>query len=224
MTQRQVKKIEVSALFWKDLDSWRKHPDYQKIRANIGDFVNKVMRGQPGGDVNFKGNPLWEDVRHLHVGSKLIAFMRYTDDDTLRICALKKHDFYGFKNERKSMAGNAARVILNASVSASRAFPDWGKLTWKDPSELHNHPEIREMSREALDTLYQDIAEEGETFARLEKATEGMSEKNADRIADSWLADLLVAEQQVQEVILMRARYRHDHTPAKIFTDWVPTP
>lgn len=220
MKHRVIRKVEVSSLFWKDLNDWRKHPEYAKIRANIGAMVSSVMRGEPGGDISFRGLDAWEGVRHLHVGSKLILFTAYPDDETLRICALKKHDFYGFKRERKSMANNAANVVLRAAFAASQPFPDWGKINWRDPAEILTHPELREISREALDSLYQELAQEGEDFVRLRKATEGMTDRNAARVADAWLDDLLTAEAAVQSVILERARYRHAHTPSELLTTW----
>ena len=218
--QKKISKVEVSALFWKDLDDWRRHPEYAKIRANIAGLVERVLRGEPGGDVGFTGLSAWDGVKHMHVGQKLIVFTAYPKDDTLRICALKKHDFYGFKRERKSMAANAARVILRAAAAVPKPFPDWNKISWKDPSEVIDHPELAEMSRDALDALYQDIAEEGDTFKKLRRATEGMTEKNAARVADAWLEDLLRAENAVQAAILKRARHRHLSTPKETFTSW----
>lgn len=220
--QKKISKVEVSALFWKDLDDWRRHPEYAKIRANIAGLVERVLRGEPGGDVGFTGLSAWEGVKHMHVGQKLIVFTAYPQDDTLRICALKKHDFYGFKRERKSMAANAASVVLRAAMSPAKTFPDWGKVSWKDPADILSHPELMEHSRDALDTLYQEIVEEGDSFARLRRATDGMSETNANRIAEAWLEDLLRAEEKVQTVILARARHRHAHTPAEAFTRWLP--
>ncbi len=224
MSQRIIKKVEVSPLFWKDLSDWRKNPDYAKVRGNIGAMIGKVMRGEPGGEAPFRGNDAWEDVRHIHVGAKLVLFATYPDEETIRICALKKHDFYGFKRERKSMATNAANVILRAAMAETKPFPDWGKITWKDPAELLDHPELPELSREALDALYQDLAQEGEDFTRLRRATEGMTDRNASRVADAWLDDLLKAEARVQDVILARARHRHDHSPAELFTRWEESP
>lgn len=224
MSNRKITKVEVSALFWRDLDDWRKHAEYHKIRGAIGDMVERVMRGEPGGDLPFQGLSTWGGVRHMHVGAKLVVFTAYPDNDTLRICALKKHDFYGFKRERKSMAVNAAHVILRAALAEPKPFPDWGRFTWKDPSEVPDHPELKEMSREALDALYQDVVREGEDFGKLRKATEGMTDKNASRIADAWLEDLLKAENAVQSAILERARYRHDHTPTELFERWSETP
>ena len=220
MNQRKIKKVEVSKLFWRDLDDWRKHPEYHKIRSHIGKMVEKVMNGDPGGDVPFMGNPVWEDIRHIHVGQKLVMFTRYTDDETLRICALKKHDFYGFRRERKNQASNAAQVILRAAMAAASPFPEWGKISWKDPSEIPDHPELKELSRDSLDKLYQEIMEEGEEFTRLRTAISGMSDKNAERISDGWLEDLLKAESAVQEMILTKARHRKDNTPPDIFTAW----
>lgn len=218
----KIKKIEVSPLFWKDLADWRKLPEYPKIRANIGAFVAAITRGESGGEMGFRGVKMWEDIKHLHVGSKLVLFTKTTDEDTIRICALKKHDFYGFKRERKSMAGNAVGVILRAAVADPKPSPDWGKISWSDPSDIHAHPELRELSRDALDALYQEVAEEGETFEKLDRATSGMSEKNALRVADAWLGDLLRAEKEIQDAILFRARLRNDRTPASTFTSWVP--
>lgn len=222
MKQRIIKRVEVSSLFWKDLGDWRKHPEYPKIRASIGQFVANVMRGEPGGDISFAGLNSWDGVRHLHVPAKLILFTAYPDDSTVRICALKKHDFYGFKRERKSMSHNAVRVVHRAREAPAQPFPNWNQIIWRDPAEVPGHPELRELSRESLDALYQQIAQESEDFALLRRATDGMSERNAARIADAWLDDLLTAEAAVQEMILERARYRHGHTPPEVMTSWVP--
>lgn len=217
--QRKIKKVEVSSLFWNDLSDWRKHPGYPKIRADIGGMVSKMMRGEFAGDSPFR-NKVWEDVRHLHVSSKLIVFLTYPDEETVKICALKKHDFYGFKNNRSNIERNSASVILRSAIAQSKPFPDWGRMSWRDPSEILDHPELLEMSREALDTLYQEICQEGEDFLKLRKATEGMTDKNASRIADAWLEDLMRAEGVVQDAILKKARYRHEHTPEDLLTQW----
>lgn len=224
MTQRRITKVEASPLFWKDLADWRKHPEYVKIRGNIGGMVARLMRGEPGGDVGFQGLHLWDGIKHLHVGAKLVVFTAYPQEDTLRICALKKHDFYGFKKERKSLAGNAASVVHRAAAASAKPFPDWGRISWKDPAEIIDHPELLEISRESLDRLYQEIAQEGDDFVLLNRATAGMSDKNASRVADAWLTDLLRAEAAVQEALLVRDRHRHDHSPAEIFTGWRPEP
>lgn len=118
MTQqnRTITKVEVSDLFWKDLAKWRSSKEYPAIRAGIADMVLAAARGGNGGDKNFTGgNKIWTGIRHKHLPAKLILFTMYPDGDTMRICALKKHDFYGFKNERKSRAADAAHKVRNAA-------------------------------------------------------------------------------------------------------------
>lgn len=220
MTQRTIRRVEVSSLFWRDLDDWRRHPDYDRIRADVAGMVGRMMRGEPAGDAPFRGASFWGGVRHMHVAAKLIVFLTYPDEETVRLCAIKKHDFYGFRSERKSLAANAASVVLRSALSEPQPYPDWGRLSWRDPADILTSAELRELSRDALDALYREVVEEGESFGRLRRATEGMTDRNAARVADAWIEDLLRAEAAVQAVILERASHRHAHTPPEVLTGW----
>lgn len=223
MSTRTITKVEVSKLFWKDLAKWRSHKDYWTIRRQIGEMVGKVAAGEPGGDNPFSGK-LWTGIRHMHVAAKLIVFSTYTDDETLRICALKKHDFYGFKRERKSLAENAAQKIRTAADSPAVASPGWSTIKWADPGEIPGHPELPECSREALDDLYQEILEEADTLERLERQIGTLSARTGQRVAEAWIESLIEAQEAVEAQILKAARRQPDSLPALEFERWLTEP
>lgn len=75
MANRVVKRVETSKLFWKDLEEWRRHPDYKKIRREINDMLKRMSAGENAGERGFN-NSVWEDIKHKHVSAKLVVFVR----------------------------------------------------------------------------------------------------------------------------------------------------
>ena len=206
---RRIEKIEVSDLFWKNLAKWRKIPEYWAVRKSISDMVKKASQGLPPGDRGFHASR-WKGVSHMHLPAKLIVFTMYPNNDTLRLCALAKHDFYGFKNERKSLADNAARKVLQAADRAPMRRPDGSTLKWRDPAELIGHPEIAELSLPALQSLYQEVREESETFDIFHRTSCEMSQKMQDRFSETWVLSLIEAEAELEKELIARARKQLD--------------
>ncbi len=217
----KVTKIEVSSLFWRDLAEWRNHKDYFSVRARIAELVLRAGAGEPAGDVPFTGRKeVWEGIGHTHVGNKLTLFTTRPDGDTLRLCAVKKHDFYGFRNERKGRANDAARKIHNASVSPHDPSPGWSGLRWRDPSEVASHPELRELSDAGLRGLYQEILEEADRFDRLGQAVSGLSPRMRGAVEEAWVTSLIEAKDAVEAEILRAARPPRPHLEPAAFEGW----
>ena len=167
-----------------------------------------------------KNRQVWEGISHMHVAAKLIVFLTYPDADTVRLCALKKHDFYGFGSEKKSVAGDAARKIHNTAAKPPAPSPEWPSLRWSDPGEVAGHPELPELSREALDRLYREILDETDSFSRLERRIEGLHSVAAQRVADRWMDDLSLAQEAVEDAILRIAAMKRRHLLARDFEAW----
>lgn len=223
MSARKITKVEISKLFWKDLAKARNNPDYWTIRKQIGEMVSKAAAGEPGGDNPFSGKR-FSGIRHMHVAAKLIVFTTYPDDDTMRICALKKHDFYGFKRERKGMAEKAAQKIWNASNSPAVRSPGWGSIKWSDPGEIPGHPELPECSSETLNALYQEVLDEIDSLEKLDAQISGMSNRTGQRVAESWIESLIEAQEAVEMQILKQARRKPDALPVAEFERWAISP
>lgn len=217
---RPVRRVETSPLFWRDLESYRNTPLYPFIRSSISRFLGKVIKGENGGDAPFTGNTIWGDVRHLHVFKKKeVLFITY-HDDAVRLCAIKPHTFYGYRSEKKSMAGKAAEVIIRSSTTAPQPFPDYKRINWTDPAQIITSPDLLGLSRDGLDLLLREIDEESENFRRLVSVTEKMTPENQKRVSNAWLEDLVAAHERVAQTILIRAGYRHSHTPLSVFEGW----
>lgn len=217
----KVTKIEVSSLFWRDLAEWRTHKEYFSVRARIAELVLRAGAGDPAGDVPFTGRKeVWDGIGHAHVGNKLTLFTTRPDGDTLRLCAVKKHDFYGFRSERKGRANDAARRIHNASVSPHDPSPGWSGLRWRDPSEVASHPELRELSDTGLRGLYQEILEEADRFDRLAQAVIGLSPRMRGAVEEAWVISLIEAKDAVEAEILRSARPPRPHIEPAAFEGW----
>lgn len=221
VTLPKITKIEISALFWRDLAEWRTHKEYFSVRARIAELVLRAGAGEPAGDVPFNGRKeVWEGIGHTHVGNKLTLFTTRPDGDTIRLCAVKKHDFYGFRNERKGRANDAARKIHNASVTPHVPSPGWSGIRWRDPSEVATHPELRELSETGLRGLYQDLLTEADRFDRLAEAVKDLSPRMRGAVEEAWTSGLIDAIGAVEAEIVRTARAPRPHLDPTLFDGW----
>lgn len=219
-----IKKVTVSPLFWSDLRDLRRSPDYVKIRGNIAKLVYLAAQGLPAGDMPFVGDKvLWKGIGHAHVGSKLTLFTTRPESDEIRICCLKKHDFYGFGSERANKAGTAARVVRNASDAPHRSRPDWPGIKWKEPGDIISHPEMRELSDRALVDLSHEIEGEMDTLERFEGHVKnsGLSARLQDRVLDGWAEDLKSALERVDAQIAQNTRRQKAYLEPEVMSVWL---
>jgi len=217
----KVTKIEVSSLFWRDLSEWRTHKEYFSVRSRIAELVMKAAAGEPAGDTPFNGRKaVWDGVGHAHVGNKLTLFTTRPDGETLRLCAVKKHDFYGFRNERKGRANDAARKIHNASASPHAPSPGWSGLKWRDPSEIPSHPELAELSDKGLRALYDEVNTEAETFGRLAETVQELSPRMRAAVEEAWMSGLVDALDAIETAIIRSARRPKAHIEPDRFEGW----
>ena len=220
-TLPKVTKIEVSALFWRDLAEWRTHKEYFSVRSRIAELVMKAAAGEPAGDTPFNGRKaVWDGVGHAHVGNKLTLFTTRPDGETLRLCAVKKHDFYGFRKERKGRTNDAARKVHNASVSAHIPSPGWSGLKWRDPSEITSHPELAELSDKGLRALYEEVSTEAEEFGRLAETVKDLSPRMRAAVEEAWMSGLVDALDAIETAIIRSARRPKAHIEPDRFEGW----
>lgn len=220
MAKKPITEVEVAGLFWKDLADWRRHPDYDQIRRDIARVVLRRALGADGGDAPFTGGDRWSGIHHAHITSKLILFTGYPDETTLKLCAVTKHDAYGFRNERKSLAGNFAAKMQRALEAPSVLRPEWGSLRWRDPGDIPGHPELAEMSKEGLEGLLRELYEEGDSFERLDRRRAEMSSTLGQAFEGAWLDALIKAQDAVQDELLSRLRPAPTHLKPKEFEGW----
>lgn len=220
MLQPPVRKVEFSRFFWKNMADWRQHPDIGLIRRNIASVVDRRARGEMAGDVPFKGGQAWNGILHAHVGKKLTLFTAYPSEGVMRICALTKHDFYGFGSERSSIAGNAIKKIRSAIASDPVISPEWTSFRWSSPSDVLRSPEVPELAPARLQALAEDLLVEGHGFERFHRFCAGMTDADAERASDIWIGDLVAAQERVHRVALEMARAPGPFVPPEHFAAW----
>ena len=224
---RTIDKIEVSDLFWKDLGLWRGHGDYFAIRKSIAEMVLLASSGTLAGDKAFTGGrAVWSGIRHKHLPAKLICFTMYPHDHTMRLCAVKKHDFYGVRNERRSRVDDAAHKIRGAAERPAARSPHWAGLRWEHPAELVVHPELPELSADALTRLHADIIAEQDGLVRLERRIEamGLSGERELEFMDAWMSGLCDAQVRVEESLIALATRLPDYLEPEAFEPWLAGP
>lgn len=224
MARKPIKRVEVAGSFWKDLAAWRRHPDYDQIRRDIARLVLRRAQGADGGDAPFTGGDRWAGIFHAHISSKLIVFTGYPEEGVLKLCALVKHDAYGFRNERKSLAANFAARMHRLVDAPAVPRPDWGTLKWRDPGDIPTHPELREMSRDGLEALLNEVLDEQESFEILQRRSAEMSPPVAAAFEGAWVDALVEAQRVLEELIIERVRPAAPHLDPRSFEVWAPEP
>lgn len=224
MLRKPITKVEIAGTFWKDLEGWRRHPEYWTIRRDVARIVQHRAAGKDGGDNPFTGGKeRWGGLHHAHITSKLIVFTGYPEEGVLKLCAITKHDAYGFRQERKSMAGTFAAKMQRALAAAPVASPEWSGLRWRDPGDIPGHPELPELSDDGLKALYLELHEEQESFARLDRRKAEMSPDLARAFEDAWLEALIEAQEAVQAEVISRLIPRPTRYEPKVFETWHPS-
>lgn len=181
----------------------------------------KAAAGEPAGDTPFNGRKaVWDGIGHAHVGNKLTLFTTRPEGDTLRLCAVKKHDFYGFRKERKGRTNDAARKIHNASITPHAPSPGWSGLKWRDPSEIPLHPELKELSDVGLRSLYDQINAESDDFSRLADAVKGLSPRMRSAVEEAWTSGIIDAIDAIETEIVRSARRSKPFLKPDRFDEW----
>lgn len=219
MAHRKITKINGSKLFWKELGALRNHPDYWVIRANIKNIIQVMERGESPGDRGFR-SPDMEGLRHIRVASKLWLFFGHQEEGEVKLVTVGKHDIYGFGNERSNIKASTSKRLQNALHGPNVRSPEWKSIKWVEPSDVMNHPELLELSREGLEALYNELLEEADTLERLEQATKSLSKRSADRVGYGWLDDLDEVIHFVEATLVKSARKKVPYLTPKDFENW----
>lgn len=220
MTRNTISRVEVSQKFWEDLGKWRKNKAYPQIRRKVAEFIERAASGEVTGEASLK-NKVWAGVRYCKIDRNVALFTMRPEPGVIRLCALEDHGYYGFGGLNTSReTGNANRLRL-AAEKPSQPSPQWQSLSWTHPSEIGMHPELPELSRDALDSLYREVLDEAETLFRLREAMTGMSDKQADAFADRWFQGIEDAQQIVEASILDLSSRRVNHLAPQAFKPWL---
>lgn len=217
-----IEKIRISSLFWDDVADWRRSGDYLEVRRNLADLVRKGVMGLPMGDLPFSGaKDLWRGINHVRINGLLTLFTVRPAEGEIMLVALKKHAFYGFRNERKTQRFNAVVKLWNAVENGHAPSPDWPSVRWSSPSDLVGHPELREVSKEGLERLKSALMQETIDLAKFEAASKTLSGDEKYALVDRWVDDLVTAIDQVDDILEQKVRYPEPaYAGPDVFAAW----
>jgi hypothetical protein len=187
----KIDRVVYPELFWNTVEQLRSHVRYPAIRQNLIEFLAFKMDGiQKMGprDKPFNSKaPLagiwhWECSRNPHV----ILFYTYSAG-TLTMAMLGDHHDYAFQGQRSTADERTARRIANAIEGGHVPSPMWKSLAWKRPSDITNHPDLFDLSKETVESIRQVLYRELEDGAIFERVFGVSIYENGTQAFESWI-------------------------------------
>ena len=219
MSDRKIKQVKVSKVFWKDLGEVRKKTEYWAIRKSIAKTIESAFKGKEINDRTFQ-NRVWEGIAHIKTPGKLILFTRREADETLALAGLRKHDSYGYKNESKGAVASTAKTLLNGLAAGPVRSPEWSSISWSTPMDILNNPEVSEMSREGLEKLLAVLTDESYTLERLERKIEKVPLELRGDFENQWFTAVDDAMIFLKREIQNFSKRSDQHLSVSDFESW----
>jgi len=195
-------------LFWKSLEDLRGHPRYSAVRAQLNDLIaSKKISNQPVSprDKPFNPSGALAGIWHWACCRNPDIVLFYTiEEKTLTVAMVGDHHDYSFQGRGMRSAKNTASRIANAIRSPHVPSPEWKSIRWKRPADITVHPDLFELSKEALRALDHILRQElvdGEIFERVY----GVSIYDSTvQEFDAWMDETNSAVEAVSQALKMK--------------------
>jgi mRNA-degrading endonuclease YafQ of YafQ-DinJ toxin-antitoxin module len=188
-----IERVVFCDLFWKSLDSLRGHSRYPAIRGQIDELIAFKMDGSQRMSLRDKPfNPKgalagiwhWACCRNPDI----VIFYEIRDQ-TLTMAMVGDHDDYAFQGRGARASARTATRIANTISNGHVFSPEWRSLSWKRPSDIISHPDLHELSKDAMRSIASTLRQELEDGTIFERQY-GMSIFDAGAAAfDSWIEE-----------------------------------
>lgn len=202
----RIERVVFPELFWRSLEHLRGHPRYPAIRSQIDELVafKKVsnqrinQRDKPfNPKLSLSGIWHWACCRNPDI----VLF--YTiEAKTMTMAMVGDHHDYQFQGRGARAQENTARRIANA-IKSPHVSPEWKSIGWKRPSDITSHPDLFELSKNALRTLDNSLRQEledGEIFKRVFGVS--IYDSNVEDF-DAWIDETTEALKTVAQALRM---------------------
>jgi hypothetical protein len=202
-----ITKVVFTDLFWETLGTHRKHPRYQDFRRVIGACVMHKVDNRSfmsNSDKPFTCDPL-KGIWHCKISRSpdVVLFYRMAND-TIYLCMVGDHHDYRFNNKGANAGQITVDRIANAIERGNQPLPDWESLRWSNPGELRDNCDLTELSMKALRNLDQEIDDEIDNLALLQRAA-GAERMNDPAVYGPWFDDLEAVKTQISEILINRS-------------------
>jgi hypothetical protein len=188
-----IERVVFSDLFWKTLEGLRGHSRYPAIRAQIDELVASKMDGNQRmsqRDKPFNPKSSLAGVWHWACcRSPDIVVFYQNDGQTLTMAMVGDHHDYSFQGRGARATDRTATRIANTISNGHVSSPEWKSLSWKRPSDIVSHPDLHELSKDAMRMIASTLRQELDDGAIFERQY-GMSIFDAGSAAfDAWIEE-----------------------------------
>lgn len=202
-----INRVVYSALFWETLERLRGHARYPALRAQFHEFLALKQEtcqrvNQRDGPFNSHG-PL-SNIWHWACSRNPDVVLFYTiESGTLTMAMVGDHHDYTCQGRGARATERTAKRIANAVSGHHVPSPGWKSISWRRPSDIIRHPDISELSKDALQSLASSLRKELDEGCLYERLF-GVSVLDAGTEAfDAWIAETEAALRVVGEAMKM---------------------
>jgi hypothetical protein len=204
-------------LFWRTLEPHRGQGYYPGLRDKLTWFIQrKVETTDPasGRDNYFGAIKALSGIWHFAISRTPDVVIFYTlDGGHLNLALVGSHHDYPFNGKNLGSSARTAERVHNTIAAGHVPTPGWSTLRWNDPEELLRHPDLPQLSAQALDALTSELVEEMDEGARYRKSKGIPVEDASEEEFDRYFSCLVQVREVVLELRRSRAGMRHWMAP-----------
>lgn len=192
-----------TALFWETLSSYRNNGHYDAIRTKLQAIVqHRATFGTPHPrEALFTSGPL-RGIWHFHIMRKpnVILFHSFADG-ILSLHMFGDHDDFAYRGVNRK-ADQRTRNRIDHGSHNDVSTPLWPtRLRWTTPNDLLRHPDLPEMSPEALEEIQDTVEDEFQSLGRRWSLTNGrLLESEPPAVVDAYIEELITLSAAIEDI------------------------
>ncbi|TLX16595.1 hypothetical protein [Rhizobium sp. MHM7A] len=206
-----ITKVVFTDLFWETLSDHRKHSRYRDFRNSIAMCIRHKSQNRSftsASDKPFNADPTLKGIWHCKLSRNpdVILFYRMAEN-TMFLSMIGDHHDYGYNNKGTNAGQVMANRIDQAIARGHVPSPDWDTIKWSTPMELLDHPELAELSLNALGRVHSAIMTEQENFDMLVRV-EGEQRSQLPEVYTPWFEALDAVNDKIEAIIDARRLHK----------------